>query len=626
MATVCLSGDLRSKLEAIAAAGFEGFELFENDLLSFEGSAKAIRVMAEDLGLTIVTLQPFRDFEGLPEPQRSRAFARAERKMDVMTELGTDLFFVCASTSPLSSGSLERIAEDLYALGERAQQRGFRVGYEALAWSKHIHDYRDAWEVVRRANHPAVGIILDTFHILAKYQDLSDIAKIPREKIFLVQIADAPLLEMGVLPWSRHFRCFPGQGQLALDSFMQVLRKARYDGWLSLEVFNDQFRTTPPKETALDGYRSLVFLLENPLEKLPVRTNGVAFVEFAVSEEMAPTLAQFFGALGFQKRGQHRSKEVSLWQQGQINVILNSEPGSFAQAYNQIHGTSVCAIGILVEGVGQVLQRAQSYKAPIFQVPSSPGEHPIPSLRCLDGSLLYLVETPQAMDAFWQLDYDLAEPVPVPAAGLQRIDHLAQVVPAAQMLSWILFYRTILGLQTSNLHELHDPGGLIQSQTVESPDLSLRLVINASQVGGTLASHFINHYFGGGVQHIAFATSDIFTTLERLQQNGLRILPIPQNYYDDLEARYALEPTLLKRMQDLNVLYDQSSDGEFFQAYTQTFDDLFFIEIVERRGGYQGYGSINAPIRIAAQTRLYKESLRSLRHQKLRKFARPESE
>ncbi len=120
IATVCLSGDLKGKLEAIAAAGFEGFELFENDLLSFEGTAREVRQMAQDLGLSIVTLQPFRDFEGLPEPQRSRALLRAERKMDVMEQLGADLFFVCSSTSPHSSGSLERIAEDLYELGQRA--------------------------------------------------------------------------------------------------------------------------------------------------------------------------------------------------------------------------------------------------------------------------------------------------------------------------------------------------------------------------------------------------------------------------------------------------------------------------------------------------------------------------
>lgn len=612
MATVCLSGDLRGKLEAISAAGFEGFELFENDLLSFEGSTQEIRQMAQDLGLSIVTLQPFRDFEGLPEPQRSRAFDRAERKMDVMAELGTDLFFVCANTSPQSTGSLERIAEDLYELGERAQQRGFRVGYEALAWSKHIYDYRDAWEVVRRANHPAVGLILDTFHIFSRNLELSTIAKIPGEKIFLVQIADAPLLEMGVLPWSRHFRSFPGQGQLPLERFMQVLRETRYDGWLSLEVFNDQFRTTPPKETALDGYRSLVYLQENPLEKLPIQTGGVAFVEFAVSEEMAPTLAQFLEALGFQQRGQHRSKEVSLWQQGQIHLILNSEPGSFAQAYNQIHGTSVCAIAVLVEEVDEVLQRAQTYKAPIFYGPTGPGEHQIPALRGLDGSLLYLIEARQDMETFWAVDFELLPKAPTPSAGLQRIDHLAQVMPAAQVLSWVLFYRTILGLQASNLLEIPDPGGLIQSQAAESPDRSLRLVLNASQAGGTLAARFLNEYYGGGVQHIALATSDIFGTLEQLQKNGLQLLPIPQNYYHDLEARYALEPALLERMQALNVLYDQSPEGEFFHAYTQTFDDLFFIEIVERRGAYQGYGAVNAPIRIAAQTRLYKESLRTL--------------
>src|SRR5438105_13254965 len=168
IATVSLSGGLAEKLEAIAAAGFAGVEIFENDLLTFNGSPREVGHMIADLGLKTTTFQPFRDFEGMPEPQRSRAFARAERKFDLMQELQCDLLMICSNVSPDSLGGIDRAASDFHELGERASKRGLRVGFEALAWGRHVSDYRDAWEVVRRADHPAIGLTLDSFHIFAR--------------------------------------------------------------------------------------------------------------------------------------------------------------------------------------------------------------------------------------------------------------------------------------------------------------------------------------------------------------------------------------------------------------------------------------------------------------------------
>ena len=202
IATVCLSGGLDDKLEAIANAGFERVELFENDLLSFNGSPADVRRMIEDYRLQTITFQPFRDFEGMPPALRERALTRAERKFDVMEALGCDLLMVCSNVSPDSLGGIDRAAADLRELGDRAQRRGMRVAFEALAWGRHINDYRDAWEAVRRADHPAVGLVLDTFHILARGTDLSAIRAIPRDRIFLVQAADAPKLDMDYLSWS----------------------------------------------------------------------------------------------------------------------------------------------------------------------------------------------------------------------------------------------------------------------------------------------------------------------------------------------------------------------------------------------------------------------------------------
>ena len=242
IATVCLSGGLSEKLEAIAAAGFRAIEIFENDLIAFPGSPTEVRRMCDDLGLAIVTFQPFRDFEGMPDLRRARTFDRAERKFDLMGELGCDLLLVCSSVSPEALGGIERLAADFAELGGRAAKRNIRVGYEALAWGRHIHDYRDAWEVVRRANHPNIGTILDTFHIQARDTDLGAIRAIPPDQIFLVQVADAPKLQMDYLSWSRHWRCMPGQGDFDLVAFMDALQTTNYDGYLSLEIFNDRFR------------------------------------------------------------------------------------------------------------------------------------------------------------------------------------------------------------------------------------------------------------------------------------------------------------------------------------------------------------------------------------------------
>ncbi|MET0502430.1 MAG: sugar phosphate isomerase/epimerase, partial [Candidatus Binatia bacterium] len=296
IATVSISGNFSEKLTAIAAAGFDGIEIFENDLLAFDASPSEVGRMVVDAGLAITLFQPFRDFEGLPQPQRQRAFDRAERKFDIMQQLGTDLMLVCSSVSPISLGGIDRAAGDFRELGERAAKRGLRVGYEALAWGRHVSDHRDAWEIVRRADHPNIGLILDSFHTLAKKVDVNSIRSIPGDKIFIVQLADAPLIDMDLLYWSRHFRNMPGEGDLPVKDFMRAVAATGYGGYLSLEIFNDQFRGGSPMSISVDGHRSLVYLMDQVRREEPelniatldmpdrVGVEGIEFVEFAADE------------------------------------------------------------------------------------------------------------------------------------------------------------------------------------------------------------------------------------------------------------------------------------------------------------------------------------------------------
>ena len=159
IATVSLSGSLPEKLEAAASVGFDAVEIFENDLLTFDGSPEEVRRITENLGLEIAVFQPFRDFEAMAEPQRTRNLDRAERKFDVMQALGTDLLLVCSNTQAGAIDDDARAVADLAEMAERARLRGLRVGYEALAWGRHVNRWGHAWRIVQKAAHPALGLI-----------------------------------------------------------------------------------------------------------------------------------------------------------------------------------------------------------------------------------------------------------------------------------------------------------------------------------------------------------------------------------------------------------------------------------------------------------------------------------
>ena len=613
IATVSISGNLESKLHAIAQAGFQGVEIFENDLLTANVSAGEVRNQLSYLGLTCTMFQPFRDFEGMPDTLRPRVFERIERKFDLMQELGTDLLLVCSNVSPAALGERARIVADFQELGERAARRGLRVGYEALAWGRHVFDHREAWSIVRDVAHPAIGLILDSFHSLSRAIPIESLREIDPARIFIVQLADAPMMQMDYLSWSRHLRNMPGQGDFPLIDYVSVLMERGYKGAFSLEIFNDRFRSSAASNVAVDGYRSLVYLHDQVARRLAprvaapsfpprVHARGVEFIEFAANEAEVPQLESLFGSLGFAPAGRHRTKEVTRWRQNGINLVVNSEAESFARAYDATHGASVCALGLSVENVGDAMRRAQGLRIGEFKPRAEPGELMIPALLGVGGSLIYLMETGTESE-IWEREFEPVVANTSPTnAGLLRVDHIAQTMHYDEMLSWMLYYSSLFELSRAPAVQVADPLGLVQSQAIESPEGGLRFTLNGSLSDQTLSARFLQGFHGAGVQHIALATADILATARRLQELGLATLPIPRNYYDDLEARFELEPQRVQQLAQLNILYDRDTEGEYFQLYSRAFAKRFFFEIVERRG-YQAYGTANAAIRLAAQSR-----------------------
>jgi len=625
-----MSGTLREKLEAIAAARFDGYELFENDLLYFNGSPAEVRAMADDLGLVCDLYQPFRDFEGVSDALLRLNLDRAERKFDFMEALGARLMLVCSNASAGVDPDTERMSAQLYELAERAKRRNLRIGYEALAWGRVVNLYSQAWSIVKRANHPHLGLILDSFHTLSLRDDPSGIAAIPGEKIFFLQLADAPLLAMDVLQWARHYRCFPGQGQFDLENFLEQVLLAGYIGPISLEIFNDLFREAPARRTAADAMRSLLYLdgqvrarLEaagatktgakertRVLERIELfdppavpLLSGFSFLEFAVDEASGRALETLLNQLGFRRAGRHRSKHVVLYRQGEVNLILNADPSSPARKHLIDKGPSICATGLLTDDPVRALNRATALQCVRFDSPIGPRELQIPAIRAPDGSLVYFVPAQLGSKGLFEIDFDLAsgDKKADAQAGLQSVDHIAFGLPEGELDTWVLYCRAVLGMKPGDSLELSDPYGLIRSCGVASEDRSVRIVLNVSLSQRTRTARTVSAIGGGSVHHIALGCRDIFDAVTRMRASGVEFVPISPNYYDDLLARLDIDADLVERMRGMGILYDRSPGGEYFHIYSASFADRFFFEIVQRVGTYDAYGALNAPARMASQ-------------------------
>src|SRR3954463_7241346 len=591
IATVCLSGTLEEKLAAAAGAGFDGIELFEADLLGSPLAPAEVRARADALGLTIDLYQPFRDFEGVAPEQLERNLRRAEHKLDVMEALGADTMLVCSNASLAAIDDDALAAAQLRALAERAAARGLRIAYEALAWGTHVSEYDHAWRIVEAADHPALGTCLDSFHVLSRGTDLATIASIPAEKLFFLQLADAPHLVMDVLQWSRHYRCFPGQGGFDLRDFTARVLATGYAGPLSLEVFNDVFRQADPDRMAVDAMRSLL-ILEEALDAEAVRgaappatprLDGWAFVGLAVEPASAAETQRALHALGFAPTAQHRTKPVALWQQGAIRVLLN------AGAPN---APGVVAIGVESADPQRSAARAEALLAPVLDRERGPGEADLAAVAAPDGTQVFFCRTDAGDAASWLRDFEPVAPANGRAgAALRAIDHLALAQPFDYFDEAVLFYRSVLGLEPRESLELAAPDGLVRSRAVAAADGAIRLALNVSLTGGG----------DGGVQHVAFACSDVVAVARAMRERGVPPLEIPGNYYDDLAARTDLAPDAIATLRELGVLYDREAYGELLHLHTPVLGGRVSFEVVERRGGYDGYGAANSPVRMAAQ-------------------------
>ncbi|QKW03744.1 bifunctional sugar phosphate isomerase/epimerase/4-hydroxyphenylpyruvate dioxygenase family protein [Streptomyces sp. NA02536] len=584
IATVSLSGSLTEKLTAAARAGFDGVEIFENDLLAAVLTPEEVRARCADLGLTVDLYQPLRDIEAVPADLFARNLRRARHKFALMRRLGADTVLVCSSVDPAAVDDDALAAEQLRELADLADDFGIRVAYEALAWGRHVSTYDHAWRIVEAAAHPALGTCLDSFHILSRGSDPRGIEDIPGEKIFFLQLADAPLPAMDVLQWSRHHRCFPGQGGFDVAGLVRHVLRAGYTGPLSLEVFNDVVRQAEAGPAAVDARRSLLMLQEEvgaAEPPAPVVPTGFAFAELVTPD--AQPLAGLLDALGFARTARHRSKPVDLWQQGEARILVNTG------AAVRRDGTRLAAVGLESPDPAGAAARAEALLAPVLPRRRAPEDAPLDAVAAPDGTELFFCGAP-GPDGGWRSDF--ADVAHTPAAtAVRHIDHLALTQPWHHFDEAALFHRGVLGLLAGESVDVADPYGLLRSRAVGNAEGSVRIALGVGAAPTDDSAH---------AQHIALATDDVVAAARRFRAAGGRLLPIPANYYDDLAARHEFADGELETYRDLGILYDRDDRGVLRHCYTLTVGRVFF-EIVQRDGGHRGYGARNAPVRLAAQ-------------------------
>ena len=261
IATAAVGGTLPEKLEAIAAAYFDGVEICERDLSSYHGTPRDAGRIAAGVGLTIDLFHALLDFEGVADSDFRHNLDHAEAAFDVMGELDASLLLVCSNASEDASGDMERAATQLFQLAERGARRGIRIGYRALAWGKHVYRFDQALHIVERANHPSLGLVLNSFHTLVRPESWSAISTLPGNRIFFLQLGDAHRLDADPLTLRHHHARLPGHGDLDVAGFLRAVWATGYAGNLSVEIFNEPALESP-RQTARAAMTSLLNLEE----------------------------------------------------------------------------------------------------------------------------------------------------------------------------------------------------------------------------------------------------------------------------------------------------------------------------------------------------------------------------
>jgi 4-hydroxyphenylpyruvate dioxygenase len=341
----------------------------------------------------------------------------------------------------------------------------------------------------------------------------------------------------------------------------------------------------------------------------PMGTDGFEFIEYTAPDSRA--LGALFETMGFEATARHRSKDVTLYRQGDINFIVNHEPHSFAQAFARVHGPSVCAFAIRVRNAGEALERALKLGAKPHYGEVGPMELEIPAIRGIGGSLIYLVDrysdgsiydvdflplAPSRDSAANQpsspVGYGLSGGAQQRSAGLTHIDHITHNVHAGRMDHWAQFYERLFGFTELRYFDIRGEKTGLRSRALVSPCGKIRIPINEPTDPKSQIEEYLGEYHGEGIQHIALATGDVYGVVERLRERGVDFMKTPDTYYDAIEQRIPAHGEDLERLRRDSILMDGTHGDLLLQIFTQPVIGPIFFEIIQRKGN-DGFGDGN---------------------------------
>ncbi|PJG43231.1 4-hydroxyphenylpyruvate dioxygenase [Acinetobacter tandoii] len=328
-------------------------------------------------------------------------------------------------------------------------------------------------------------------------------------------------------------------------------------------------------------------ILENPLELC-----GFAFIEFVAKEN---ELDPIFETIGFSKVAKHKSKNAYLWRQGNINIILNYQPESYASYFFKEHGPSACAMGFKTRDAAKAFTKALELGAEPMYSKVGPMELNIPAIKGIGGMPIFLVDRD-----IYENDFEFIEGIdrhPV-GTGLNEIDHLTHNVYKGRMEYWANFYEKIFNFQEIRYFDIKGEYTGLTSKALTAPDGKIRIPLNEdSDKGNGQIAEFLADFNGEGIQHIAFITDDLIGTWDKLKSLGMKFMtPPPNTYYEMLPERLPNHGELTEELQQRGILLDGSTqNGEkklLLQIFSQNMLGPVFFEFIQRKAD-DGFGEGN---------------------------------
>jgi len=492
----------------------------------------------------------------------------------------------------------------------------YKLKLSFLLPSKINSNFNNILRKIISIKNPSFYLTINSKNILMDGSQPFLINQIPLSLIDHVQLTDISKYISSEDQISNLSELLPNEGVLDLKSFIKIFLKKNYKGSISVannNILNNKANLIKDANRAFvsvfDDVVSSDISLDNLNLKIPpkINLNGFEFLEFTVFGEDHTSLVKMLKKLSFRKERIHKTKNVELWRQGSINILINSEKNSFAEQVYLKNGPSVCDIAIKVKDAIQTIDRAKKLGIKEHSQSVSVGELKIPAIKGVDGSVIHFIDQKSNLFQLWNLDFNYLKPEPIQPSGLRSIDHISQSMKVEEMRSWLFFYLSNFNMYKTTQLDLVSSKGIIKSQAISSPEGEVRLNLNGSNNSQTIAGSFMTNKTGSSIQHIAFNTDDIFETVNILSENKFPFLQIDKKYYSQLQNKYDLDEKTLNNLKRNNILYDKNEFGEFFQIYSEPIFTGFFFEIVQRKQNYKGYGESNATHRIKSLQNYYDE-------------------